>query len=173
MSGSTCACQASCSSSFGWVRAEQLPEPLAATIGQLGPGQISQPIAVPGGYSIIVLIDKRQVLGTDPRDAALSLKQLTIAFPPGMTQAQATPKVEAFAKAVQTIQGCGTANDIAAKVGADVVQNDSMKIRDLPPQLQDVMLNLQVGQATPPFGSASTSRYADATIPTERAEDME
>ena len=138
---------------LGWVRAEQLPEPLAAVLNQLGSGQISQPIAVPGGYSIIVLIDKRQVLGVDPRDAALSLKQLTIAFPPGMTQAQATPKVEAFAKAVQTIQGCGTANDIAAKVGADVVQNDAMKIRDLPPQLQDVMLNLQVGQSTPPFGS--------------------
>lgn len=138
---------------LGWVRAEQLPEQLSATLTQLNSGQISQPIAVPGGYSIIVLIDKRQVLGTDPREAQLSLKQLTIAFPPGMTQAQATPKVEAFAKAVQTIQGCGTANDIAAKVGADVVQNDSMRIRDLPPQLQDVMLNLQVGQATPPFGS--------------------
>ena len=138
---------------LGWVRAEQRPEPRAAVLNQLGSGQISQPIAVPGGYSIIVLIDKRQVLGVDPRDAALSLKQLTIAFPPGMTQAQATPKVEAFAKAVQTIQGCGTANDIAAKVGADVVQNDAMKIRDLPPQLQDVMLNLQVGQSTPPFGS--------------------
>lgn len=138
---------------LGWVRAEQLPEQLSATLTQLNAGQISQPIAVPGGYSIIVLIDKRQVLGTDPRDAQLSLKQLTIAFPPGMTQAQATPKVEAFAKALQTIQGCGTANDIAAKVGADVVQNDSMKIRDLPPQLQDLMLSLQVGQATPPFGS--------------------
>jgi peptidyl-prolyl cis-trans isomerase SurA len=25
--------------------------------------------------------------------------------------------------------------------------------RDLPPQLQDLILNLQVGQATPPFGS--------------------
>lgn len=138
---------------LGWVRAEQLPEPLSAVLNQLGSGQISQPIAVPGGYSIIVLIDKRQVLGTDPRDAVLSLKQITIAFPQGTTQAQATPKVEAFAKAVQTIQGCGTANDIAAKVGADVVQNDSMKIRDLPPQLQDLMLNLQVGQSTPPFGS--------------------
>lgn len=140
---------------LGWVRAEQLPEQLSAVVHQLGNGQISQPIAVPGGYSIILLIDKRQVLGVDPRDATLSLKQLTLAFKPGMTQAQATPMVEAFAKAVQSIQGCGKANEIAASVGADIVQNDSMKIRDLPPQLQEVMLNLQVGQATPPFGSLS------------------
>ena len=138
---------------LGWVRAEQLPDQLAAAVTTLGTRQISEPIAVPGGYSILLLLDKRQVLGTDPRDATLSLKQLTVSFPPGMTQAQATPKVEAFAKALQSLQGCGKANEVAASVGADVVNNDQMKIRDLPPQLQDLMLNLQVGQATPPFGS--------------------
>ena len=34
-----------------------------------------------------------------------------------------------------------------------MVDNDNVKIRDLPPQLQDILLNLQVGEATPPFGS--------------------
>ena len=138
---------------LGWVRAEQLPDQLSAVVNQLSSGQISAPIAVPGGYSIVLLIDKRQVLGVDPRDAQLLLKQLTVNFPPGITQSQATPKLEAFAKAVQTIQGCGKANEIAQGVGAEVVNNDQMKIRDLPPQLQDVMLKLQVGQSTPPFGS--------------------
>lgn len=138
---------------LGWVRAEQLPEQLSAVVNQLSPGQISQPVAIPGGYSVMLLIDKRQVLGADPRDASLLLKQLTVNFPPGITQAQATPKVEAFAKALEEIKGCGNANEVAAKIGAEVVNNDQMKIRDLPPQLQDMMLNLQVGQGTPPFGS--------------------
>jgi peptidyl-prolyl cis-trans isomerase SurA len=138
---------------LGWVRAEQLPDQLSAVVNQLQPGQISQPVAIPGGYSILLLIDKRQVLGADPRDAQLLLKQLTVNFPPGITQAQATPKVEAFAKALEQIKGCGNANEVAAGIGAEVVNNDQMKIRDLPQQLQDVMLNLQIGQATPPFGS--------------------
>ena len=138
---------------LGWVRAEQLPEQLSAVVTRLSPGQISTPIEVPGGYSIIALLDKRQVLGSDPRDAILSLKQLTIKFPKGMTQDQATPKVEAFANALQRLQGCGKAAELAAEVGADVVNNDQMRVRDLPPQLQDLMLRLQVGQATPPFGS--------------------
>ncbi len=34
-----------------------------------------------------------------------------------------------------------------------MVDNDNVKLRDLPPQLQDILLNLQVGEATPPFGS--------------------
>lgn len=138
---------------LGWVRAEQLPDQLASVVTTLGNGQVSSPIPVPGGYSIILLTDKRQVLGTDPRDAVLALKQLSLAFPKGISPAAARPKVEAFAAAVKTIQGCGTANDIAATVGADVVNNDQIRIRDLPPQLQDLMLGLQVGQATPAFGS--------------------
>jgi peptidyl-prolyl cis-trans isomerase SurA len=138
---------------LGWVRAEQLPEQLSAVVTTLGSGQISAPIPVPGGYSVILLIDKRQVLGVDPRDATLLLKQLTISFPPGSTQAQATPKVQTFATALKEIRGCGNVAEVAAKIGADVVNNDQMRIRDLPPQLQDVMLAMQVGESTPPFGS--------------------
>src|SRR3546814_5022246 len=69
------------------------------------------------------------------------------------TQTQATAKASAFATATRKIQGCGTANDIAANLGADVVDNDQIRIRDLPVPLQDMLLNLQVGEASPPFGS--------------------
>ena len=138
---------------LGWVRAEQLPDPLAAAAQQMNNGQISEPIAVPGGYSIIALVDKRQVLTTDQRDAVLSLKQVSVTFQPGMTQAQASPQVEAFGKALKSVQGCGSVEKIAATVGAEVVENDSVKIRDLPTPLQDMLINLPIGQSTPPFGS--------------------
>ena len=93
------------------------------------------------------------MLTADPRDAVLSLKQLSIAFPAGMTQAQAAPRVEAFAAGIKTIGGCGKADAAAKQLGADIVENDAVKIRDLPPQLQPVMANLSIGEATPPFGS--------------------
>ena len=138
---------------LGWVRAEQLPDPLAQAAQQLGTGQVSDPIAVPGGYSIIALIDKRQVLTTDARDAVLSLKQMSITFPAGMSQTQAAPKVEQFGAALKTVSGCGGVEKVAATVGAEVVANDQVKIRDLPGPLQDMLLKLSVGEATPPFGS--------------------
>ena len=138
---------------LGWVRGEQLPEPLAAAAQTMNTGQISGPIAIPGGYSIIALSDKRQVLTSDPRDALLSLKQISIAFPEGATQASAAPKVEQFALAMRSIHGCGKANEAAATVGAEVVDNDQIKVRDLPAPVQQMLLNLQVGQATQPFGS--------------------
>ena len=138
---------------LGWVRAEQLPEQLATAVQQMSPGQISAPIALPGGYSVVVLVDKRQILTADARDAVLSLKQITMSFPKGITQTQAAPVVEKFAASLKQIQGCGKANEAAAAMGADVVNNDQVKIRDLPPQLQEMLINLQVGQSTPPFGS--------------------
>jgi peptidyl-prolyl cis-trans isomerase SurA len=110
---------------------------------------------VPGGYSIIALQDQRQVLTADPHDAVLSLKQMTITFPAGTTQDTAGPRVAAFAEATQKMAGCGATKDVAAKFDANVVENDNIKIRDLPPALQSQMSALSIGQSTTPFGSVT------------------
>ncbi|HEV2044281.1 MAG TPA: peptidylprolyl isomerase, partial [Sphingomicrobium sp.] len=47
---------------LGWVRPEQLPDPIAEAIRTLQPGQISTPIPVPGGVSIVAIQDTRKVL---------------------------------------------------------------------------------------------------------------
>jgi len=138
---------------LGWVRPEQLPEPIAATLRQMGPGTISNPIEVPGGVSIIAVQDTRKILTRDPRDAVLSLKQVSITFPKGTTRQQAEPILERFADAAKTIGGCGGAEKIAADFHGEVVSSDQVKMRDLPPALQEMMLPMQVGQATQPFGS--------------------
>ena len=138
---------------LGWIRAGQLPAQLAEAAQTMQVGQLAGPIPVPGGISILVMIDERQVLTADPRDAVLSLKQLAITFPKGMTQAQASPLVARFAEETRKITGCGGAKAVADKVGAEIVDNDQVRVRDLPPQLQDILLKLQVGQTTQPFGS--------------------
>ena len=138
---------------LGWVRAAQLPDALAQATQTMQVGQVAGPVPTPGGFSILYLADKRQVLMADPRDARLSLKQLTIKFPAGTTQAQATQRTAAFATAIEKLKGCGSVPQIAGALNAEVVDNDSVRVRDLPPQLQAIMLKLQVGQATPPFGN--------------------
>ena len=138
---------------LGWVRVAQLPDPLAEALRTMQVGQVAGPIELPGGFSLIYLTDKRQVLTADPRDARLSLKQLTMRFPAGTTQVEAQARAAAFGKATQALQGCGSVEKVAASIGAEVVDNDTVRIRDLPAQLQDIMMKLQVGQSSPPFGS--------------------
>jgi peptidyl-prolyl cis-trans isomerase SurA len=139
---------------LGWVRAEQLPEELAGVIQQMPVGAISEPIPVPGGVSIIVLVDKRQLGVPDPRDAQLSLIQMSVALPAGSTRAQAEARGQQMAAATQAMGGCGHAQATAQTLGAEVVANDQVRVRDLPPALQPMLLGLGVGQATQPFGSA-------------------
>ncbi len=139
---------------LGWVRASTLPPELASAVTTMGVGQVAGPIEVAGGFSILYLTDKRQVLTADPRDARLSLKQLTLRFPPNTNAAQAQARAAAFGKATQELRGCGTVEKVAAGIGADVVDNDTVRVRDLPAQLQEIMLKLQVGESSPPFGSA-------------------
>jgi len=138
---------------LGWVRAEQLPDAISQVLPQMQPGSVTPPIQVPGGYSIIALQDTRQILTADPRDALLSLKQITISFPAGTTQESAGPRVAAFAEATQKMGGCGGAKDVAAKFDGNMVENDNIKIRDLPPALQNQMTAMSIGQSTTPFGS--------------------
>ncbi|MEP2101829.1 MAG: peptidylprolyl isomerase [Parasphingorhabdus sp.] len=140
---------------LGWVRPAQLPQSLAEAAVQMQVGQVVGPIEVPGGFSILYLIDQRQILTADPRNAILSLKQLAISFPPGTTEAQATSRAAQFATATQNIKGCGAANEVAASIGAQVVDNDQVRLRDLPGPLQGTIAQLQIGQASQPFGSVA------------------
>ncbi len=138
---------------LGWVRPEQLPEPIAAQLRAMGPGQVSQPIPVQGGFSIVAVQDTRKILTADPRDAVLTLKQVSIGFPKGVSRQAAEPTVARFADAARNVGGCGGADKIAADFNGEMVESDQVKIRDLPPALQRIMLPLQVGQSTQPFGS--------------------
>ena len=138
---------------LGWVRPEQLPTPLAAAVRAMAPGTISNPIAVPGGVSILSVSDTRKILTRDPRDATLGLKQVSITFPKGTSREAAEPVVARFAEAARSIGGCGGAEKLAAEFHGEVVQQDGVKMRDLPLALQQLMLPMQVGQATQPFGT--------------------
>lgn len=137
---------------LGWVRLGQLPPQLAAAARVMNTGQLQGPIEIPGGFSILYLINKRQVLMADPNEALLSLKQISVDFAPTVTQAQAEAKVAEFGAFIEGLKGCGDVDAGAKKIGADVVSNDQIKAANLPEQLRAILLSLQIGQATPPFG---------------------
>ncbi|QPC97975.1 peptidylprolyl isomerase [Qipengyuania soli] len=143
---------------LGWIQLGQLKNAtLEAVAAEMSPGQLVGPIEIPGGYWIGVLIDKRQVLMADPRDAMLSLKQIQLSFEPGMSGADRNSKLQTFLQGIGQVRGCGDAENAAGALGATVVTNDQIAVRALPEQLQQIMLQMQVGQLSPPFGSIDDS----------------
>ncbi|MDE1915810.1 MAG: peptidylprolyl isomerase [Sphingomonadales bacterium] len=140
---------------LGWVRLSQLPTELAAAARDMQPGQLTGPVEMRGGFSILYLIDKRKVLTADPRDALLALKQISIEFPKGTTEADANKRATEFNAAIKASKGCGGVDVAAQKIGATVVANDQVKARDLPAALQQTILAMQPGDSTQPFGSVT------------------
>lgn len=140
---------------LGWVKAAQLPGSMAQAAAQMQPGQLVGPIEVPGGVSIMLMIDRRQVLTADPRDAVLSLKQISLDFPAGTTEQRAGELASQFATATRSIAGCGAADEVAKSLGAQIVSRDNIEMRALPAPLQSTLATMQVGQTTQPFGAAN------------------
>ncbi len=138
---------------LGWVTPDQLPAELSGLVTQMPVGAVSDAIPVPGGYSIIALADTRRVLTTDARDAVLSLMQMSVSLPAGTTPAQAETRGNELAQASQRMGGCGGAQATAQRIGAELISNDQVRVRELPPQLQQMLLGLGVGQSTAAFGS--------------------
>ena len=137
---------------LGFVRLEMLPAELATAARQMQVGQLVGPIENSGGFSILALIDKKAVLTADPRDAVLSLKQISQEFPAGTTEAQAQGLLQKFVSGVQSMRGCGSAEEIGASMGAKVASSDGIVMRSLPEAIQGLVMDLQVGQTTAPFG---------------------
>jgi peptidyl-prolyl cis-trans isomerase SurA len=138
---------------LGWVQPGQLPAELDTLMREMPAGTISDPVANSGGYSILALVDTRQVLVADPRDAQLSLMQMIVALPQGTTPVQASARADELGRGARAMGGCGGALATARRLGAELVSNDQVRVRDLPPQLQPMLLNLGVGQATSVLGS--------------------
>ena len=140
---------------LGWVKLGQLPAQLSQAARAMQPGQLNGPIQLPGGFSLLYLVDKRQVLTASARDAVLSLKQISISFPEGVTQEAATARLTAFNQAVSQMNGCANADTVAAGIGAEVISNEALPVRNLPAPMQEIVLALQPGQTTEPAGTVA------------------
>lgn len=137
---------------LGFVRLEMLPSELAVAARQMQVGQLVGPIENSGGYSILALIDKKAILTADPRDAVLSLKQISYEFQDGIAEAEAQAELQKFVAGIGQMRGCGTADEVATAMGAKVASSDGIVLRTLPEAIQGMLVDLQIGQVTPPFG---------------------
>lgn len=137
---------------LGFVRLEMLPSELAVAARQMQVGQLVGPIENSGGYSILALIDKKAILTADPRDAVLSLKQISYEFQDGIAEAEAQAELQKFVAGIGQMRGCGTADEVATGMGAKVASSDGIVLRTLPEAIQGMLVDLQIGQVTPPFG---------------------
>ncbi|MAF30259.1 MAG: peptidylprolyl isomerase [Croceicoccus sp.] len=142
---------------LGFVRLDRLPPELASVVPQMEVGQLQGPIPCCGGYSILYMRDKRQVMVADPRDGQVALAQITINMPAGLSMNEMNQFAAQFGQQTQAFSGgCANVEAEAAKIGAEAVLVNQVSIRQLPSQLQEMVLSTPDGGVTRPYGVAAS-----------------
>ena len=127
---------------------------LRPCFASMGPGTISDPIPVPGGVSIIAVQDTRKILTADPRDAVLSLKQVSIIFPKGTTAQQAEPMVVPLRRGGAQRRRLRRRRQARRRFPRrDRAERPGQAARPAARRCSNMMLPMQVGQATRPSAS--------------------
>lgn len=140
---------------LGWVQEGQLPAEVEQALQTMRVNELSPPIKTPGGYYIVLLRDRRKILGADAADARMTLHQYLFEK---AGEESAEDVASRAARATAAIQGCESlpeANAIGAKEGGRL---GAITLRDLPPEVQRALDGVEVGRAAPPISAAEGAR---------------
>lgn len=139
---------------LGWLRQGQLDPELDRVVSGLEPGQVAGPIRSPRGYHIVVLFARRTA-AMPGGGLVLDLHQVFAPLPQGVSQAQTLERIEAVSRAVEGATSCealaGRAKGHEGILSSGLGKVDS---RRLPPELQQLVAPLKVGEMTPAMRAA-------------------
>lgn len=141
----------------GWVQLSQLDPGVADLVTQMPPGAISNPVKVPGGFSIVTVFGKREIgreMGT-----ALTLRQVFLPFSsPLNPQAPTEQQKQTLERArgiTNTARGCeqieqiGRTADPSRPVDPGEIRLEGVS----PPQFRAILAALPIGQPSEPLVS--------------------
>ncbi len=144
---------------LGWVQANQLDPEVARVVAAMPVGAISNPIRVPGGFSVVTLQAKREI----GRDMAtvVTLRQAFFAFSAPLTDPQNPTDQQrqalAKAKSVQaSVKGCDEMEQVAKANNQPNRPADPGPVRVQtvsPPAFQTLLETIPIGKPSEPLVS--------------------
>lgn len=139
---------------LGWVQASQLDPAQVRVLNEMPVGAVSNPLRVPGGFSVVTLRAKREI----GRDVAtvLDVRQAFYAFTSKLDPANPTPQqrsaLEQAQKLSATAKDCATVEAANKAAGAGRPSNPGdVRLDAAAPALRAVLAKLQPGQASQPL----------------------
>lgn len=137
---------------IGWVQQGELGPAIDSVITNLARLEVSDPIEVPEGIQIAILIDQRTNEPPDPNDRTVALRQMLLQVPrdapPGSIDAQ-TQTAHAISSSVR---GCDDFAAAATEAGTPQPATPAkFQLKDLNADLRALASELKVGEASVPI----------------------
>jgi peptidyl-prolyl cis-trans isomerase SurA len=137
---------------IGWVHADELSPPLAKAVAGMRPGELSPPIRVPGGYYLLLVLDRRGVGGAAPEEYTL-LHIVQVVFPLPL-QASEQARRAALAQAENVRSQAKSCDDMLRIGKAEAPQLSSqgdLRLDQIAPSMRSAVLSLGIGQPSQPI----------------------
>lgn len=167
---------------MGWVRPGELSDELDTALQSLRPGQMSAPVRTAAGYHVMLVRDRRTFGSTTSEMAQAQANRpppqqrqarpqppkveiaanakarvVQIVFP-AETPEQRKPAAEQAEKLRKSVKGC---SDFIARAKASGQEQSgdlgTVRIKDMPPQLGQLVAVIPVGQASPVLSGGAGS----------------
>ena len=157
---------ASSGGDLGWLVLGDLPEAVAAKVKAMQTGNISEPIRAPGGFYLMALRQKRLAAGATPQKPAapppvaqpeqrmrpvVTLGRIAIPVADNASKAKEEQVRNTSIEIYRSVNGCGTAAQIARARGATFQMVGAVTVKHLAPQFADILRKTPNGRSTPPL----------------------
>jgi len=139
---------------IGWVRPEQLSPDLAKTVAQMRPGELSPPIRTAAGYYLLLVLDRRagRSGGGGEEEPVLHLVQVVFPVPQQGGEAARRAAIAEAQNTKATAKNCEEMLKIGKEKGSPQLSSEGqLRINQVAPALRNIVLGLQVGQASQPI----------------------
>ncbi|MGE0714452.1 MAG: peptidylprolyl isomerase [Alphaproteobacteria bacterium] len=142
---------------LGWVQPGQLDPALESAVANLSPGELTPPIRLPGGYYILLLIERRtpgaEQAAAPSADQTVALRQIVVPVRRGMSQEEQMARRRQADELSRTVKDCADMATQRESTGALSGDLGRVRLADLPPRLRQVIATLPIGKATPPLAT--------------------
>jgi peptidyl-prolyl cis-trans isomerase SurA len=137
---------------FGWVRPDQLAPELGQVVARLQPGQLSQPIQVPGGYYLLLVIDRRiGSTGGGEQDVVYDVVQVVFPLPERASEAAQRAAIEEAERVRGAARDCPSLLRIGMERAPELSSEGRLQASAIAPELRNLIDGLAIGQASQPI----------------------
>ncbi len=136
----------------GWVRLDDLAEPVRRAVAGLAPGEVSDPVRLPDGFRIFRVLEVRTASGRDPAEEVVELAQIVFPLPPDASERERARALRRAEAVRPRLVSCPAAETLAAELRTPASGRLGwMRIDRLPPAFAEVVRTLDPGRPSPPL----------------------
>lgn len=140
------ASSASVGGEIGWVQEGQLAVQIDDALETMSPGEVSEPIRTVSGYYILLLQERRRVLGADSSQVGLHLKQAVVRLSADAPQPQVLSAIDEAEQLRARLNSCDDMDRITAQLGAPSGDLGVIQAQNVPAEFRQALAGLDLGE---------------------------